>query len=302
MAAGGAVYFVYYHYNPSIVAAAIFVSLFGISTIIHIVQLSRRRTWYFIPFVLGGIAETIGYGGRIGSALQTPNWTLKPYIIQSLLLLISPAMFAASIYMILGRIVKRVDGAKYSVIPVRWLTKIFVASDILSFLLQGSGGGLLAVAKDLNAFNTGQNVIIGGLFVQLVGFSIFVVVASIFHRRIVACPTATSESTTVPWQRYLFVLYAVSGLILVRSIFRVIEYIQGWNGYLQSVEYWLYIFDAVLMFSTSALLNIFHPSSILPAKATDSSRTSYTSHEVEVRRAPSEERKPSREESSTTRI
>lgn len=48
-----------YHYNPSKIAAAIFIVLFAITTSIHIFQLVRKRTWYFIPFIIGGICKSI---------------------------------------------------------------------------------------------------------------------------------------------------------------------------------------------------------------------------------------------------
>ena len=43
------------------------------------------------------------------------------------------------------------------------------------------------------------------------------------------------------------VLYVASGLIFVRSLFRLIEYIEGNDGVLLSSEVYLYIFDALLM-------------------------------------------------------
>lgn len=49
--------YVFYQYEPSLVAATIFVVLFTITTAIHVFQLARKRTWYFIPFVIGGICE-----------------------------------------------------------------------------------------------------------------------------------------------------------------------------------------------------------------------------------------------------
>lgn len=58
---------------------------------------------------------------------------------QSLLILLAPALFAASIYIILGRIILMTDGERYSLVRQKWLTKIFVAGDVLSFLMQGSG-------------------------------------------------------------------------------------------------------------------------------------------------------------------
>jgi hypothetical protein len=67
------------------------------------------------------------------------EYTLGPYIMQSVLLLVAPALFAASIYMELGRIVLMVDGERHLFIRRTWLTKLFVAGDVLSFLMQSSG-------------------------------------------------------------------------------------------------------------------------------------------------------------------
>lgn len=73
------------------------------------------------------------------SAQQSPNWSIGPYVIQSTLLLVAPALFAASIYMELGRIIMMVKGERFALIRVNWTTKIFVAGDVLSFLMQASG-------------------------------------------------------------------------------------------------------------------------------------------------------------------
>lgn len=73
-------------------------------------------------------------------AMQEPGcWTLGPYIMQSLLILIAPALMAASIYMILGRIILLTDGEHHALIKRKWLTKTFVAGDVLSLLMQSSG-------------------------------------------------------------------------------------------------------------------------------------------------------------------
>jgi hypothetical protein len=55
-----------YEYRPSLAANAIFIALFGITLIIHLVQGFRWRTWFFtIAIFWGCTAEMIGYGGRI---------------------------------------------------------------------------------------------------------------------------------------------------------------------------------------------------------------------------------------------
>jgi hypothetical protein len=54
-------------------------------------------------------------------------------------ILLAPALFAASIYMILGRIILLVEGQDHSIIRPQWLTKIFVFGDVICFLLLGGG-------------------------------------------------------------------------------------------------------------------------------------------------------------------
>ena len=46
---------------------------------------------------------------------------------------------AASIYMILGRIILLTDGEIHAMLKRRWLTKTFVFGDVLSLFLQAAG-------------------------------------------------------------------------------------------------------------------------------------------------------------------
>ena len=64
---------------------------------------------------------------------------------QSALILIAPAFFAASIYMTLGMIIQMLDAQHSSIIRTRWLTKFFVTGDVLSFLMQASGMSMRSV-------------------------------------------------------------------------------------------------------------------------------------------------------------
>jgi hypothetical protein len=79
----------------------------------------------------------------------------------------------------------------------------------------------------LDAVTMGENIIIGGLVVQILFFSCFVVTAGLFHARLVRVPTGKSMQVYELWQRSLYSLYAGSGLIWVRCVFRLIEYAQG---------------------------------------------------------------------------
>ncbi|RDW80851.1 hypothetical protein BP5796_05549 [Coleophoma crateriformis] len=252
-----------YKYDPSFAAALIGASAFGITTLLHIFQLVKNKTWYFIPFVIGGLFEVIGYIGRIISSKQASGeWTLMPYLIQTLFLLLGPSLLSASIYMVLGRMIRVMGAESLSPIRVNWLTKIFVVGDVVSFLMQGSGGGMLAKATTTSATSLGNTIIKLGLLIQIVFFAFFMVVSVIFNIRLQRNPTLVSKSGEVPWTKLLYVLYAASFLILIRCIFRFLEYVQGQNGYLLEHEVYMYIFDAVLMFFAMSLFNICHPSSI----------------------------------------
>jgi hypothetical protein len=79
----------------------------------------------------------------------------------------------------------------------------------------------------LDSMTLGENVIIGGLVVQIIFFTCFVVTAGIFHARLVRVPTGKSMQVHSLWQRSLYSLYAGSVLIWVRCVFRLIEYAQG---------------------------------------------------------------------------
>jgi len=65
------------------------------------------------------------------------------------------------------------------------------------------------------------------------------------------------------WRKCFLVLYATSAFIMMRSIFRIAEYIGGSNGTLQSTEVYIYIFDAAPMYLVVTLFNIFHPSQVI---------------------------------------
>jgi hypothetical protein len=88
------------------------------------------------------------------------------------------------------------------------------------------------------------------------------------QRRLNAAPTPESFNPDIPWKKSLNMLYGVSVFIMIRSIFRVVEYIMGQNGYPLKHEWTLYIFDSLLMFLVTAIFYIQYPSK-LETKAND---------------------------------
>ncbi|KAL0935594.1 RTA1 domain-containing protein [Colletotrichum truncatum] len=244
-----------YRYTPSLPAAIVTAIVFAILTLLHVWRLYKARAFYFTAFTVGGLFQAIGYCGRIWGHFD--KFSIGGFVIQAILILVAPALYAASIYMILGRLIRTVRGEHLSLIPVNWVTRIFVTGDVFAFTLQAGGGGVQA-AGTLDLYKIGEKIIIAGLFVQIVIFGFFVITSLLFHYRLHKEPTLTAVRGTVPWKRHLYVLYVTSAIILIRSVFRVVEYLQGNNGYLISHEIYIYIFDALLMAMVMAIFLVWY--------------------------------------------
>jgi hypothetical protein len=107
---------------------------------------------------------------------------------------------------------------------------------------------------------TGSHIILAGLILQIVIFGFFIVVALVFHLRVRAMPTSQSQNPTIPWQKYLYILYITCGLILLRSFVRVAEFVEGFEGNIIEHEVYLYVFDAVPMLAVMVVFSIWYPS------------------------------------------
>ena len=69
---------------------------------------------------------------------------------------------------------------------------------------------------------------------------------------------------------------------MIRSLFRVIEYVTGTNGYLMAHEWPLYVFDTILMFGVLTLFFYYHPSRIPGLVSGNLSHIGVTSVEEEL--------------------
>ncbi|RBR12886.1 uncharacterized protein FIESC28_08377 [Fusarium coffeatum] len=220
--------------------------------------MAAAQLYHYDPsFIVALIAlvEAAGYAYR---ALSTRTSTL-PYAIQTFALLLGPTFMTASIYMMLSKIIIALDADTHSLVPVKGLPKVFIFCDLVSLAAQLTGAAYLIDATLVTQQRTAQLMIVGGLSFQIYFFGFFTSVLHIVHSRVVETPTRQSTGLTIPWKRWIIVLYLCCGFILVRSLYRVIEYATGPLGVVQSTEIYFYVFDAGSMFIVAALLNIFHP-------------------------------------------
>lgn len=99
----------------------------------------------------------------------------------------------------------------------------------------------------------------GGLGIQILFFGLFIITTALFHIRITKNPTARSFSVTGSWQQHIMALYATGALILIRSVFRMIEFGLGYDSVLMKHEAYLLALDGALMFIVAATFVWWHP-------------------------------------------
>lgn len=71
-------------------------------------------------------------------------------------------------------------GSGYSVLRPGWITPIFVTFDLLAIATQGIGSAIIfSNDTDVNKLQNGRSILIVGLFIQLVAFTVSVSVLPI---------------------------------------------------------------------------------------------------------------------------
>ncbi|KAH7201342.1 RTA1 like protein-domain-containing protein [Fusarium oxysporum] len=258
-----------YRYDPSLPAAIIFMVLYAISFgfhILHIIQFWKLKLYFFLPFLAGvlcwfalTISEAIGFCGRTISAAESPDYTNFPYVTQHMLLLIGPTCYVASLCMAIGQLIQVLDAEQYSPIKPKWLTKGLLVGDLLAMILQAVGGQKATDSKYAARRREGENILAVGFAVQILFLILFMAISGIFQHRAAKGLPLRSCSPAINWRKYLLVNHIANMLILVRSIYHLIGYGQGYNGELRSTEAYFYAFDALLMLVVSVIFNIFHP-------------------------------------------
>ncbi|KAM3065109.1 hypothetical protein ACMFMG_006132 [Clarireedia jacksonii] len=252
----GTMVIVFWEYRPSDTAALAFVALFGLLTIAHIAMMFIYRTWSFIPFILGGIAETFGYYSRYEAHTRVAE--LRPWILQNLLILAAAPFIAATVYMSLGRITGALGGHRK-----RALSKLYVLLDFVVLISQLIGT-VMPASGDPEAIAMSAKIILAGLIVQVVALAGFILIAYRGYQGIRSDPSEVVQGLRgVAWENYFRAIIVTTVLIVVRSIVRMVEYIQESDGYVISHEVFIYIFDAPLMWLCMVVFLLLHPGRLI---------------------------------------
>ncbi|KAI0422681.1 RTA-like protein [Xylaria grammica] len=182
-----------------------------------------------------------------------------PWILQNLLILASPPLLAATIYMTLGRVAIAVGARHYMPLSPRLLTPLYVVIDIGTLATQ-LAGSVLPASGDPSAIELSKKVVLGGLVAQLGALAVFIFITWLVKRRIKQSPTRIIlKDTSINWKNHFRAIMLVTLLIIVRSIVRTVEYLQGESGTVMSNEAFIYVFDAAPMWLVMATYLALHP-------------------------------------------
>ncbi|KAK5065259.1 hypothetical protein LTR84_001097 [Exophiala bonariae] len=274
-------------YCPSFEAAILFSVLFGLTTIAHITQAIIYRKRFAFVLIMGAIWECGGYVFRTLAVTQQKNSAFQ--IVQQLLILLAPLWINAYIYMLLGRMIHffLVDDRVFG-LRARRITKCFVWFDVIAFLIQASGGLMVTPEASVKTQKLGLNIYTAGVGVQLFFLAIFTSLAVGFQRRLkqqtLSLATRQSDSDSesqlqndmpreIPSpalaKKLLILMYVVMGLVILRNVYRLIEFSTGVDSTITKHEWYQYVWDAAPMFLASLVLNIVYPGKILQGPGAD---------------------------------
>ncbi|RHZ46407.1 RTA1 domain-containing protein [Aspergillus thermomutatus] len=253
-----------FDYVPNLAGNLLYLALFGTMLVANLGLGIYYRTWGYLVGMIGGLAlEVVGYVGRV--QLHYNPFPFDPFLEYLICLTIGPAFFSAAIYICLSRIVV-VYGEDISRLKPKTYTIIFVLCDLLSLVLQAAGGAITSTAdkdqRDLR--QTGINIMIAGLASQVASLGVFLCLCADFAWRLYKNPDKLNGSMhhirkTLKWKAFLIGLTVATLAIFVRSIFRVAELREGFNGPLANDEVTFMILEGAMMVIATLCLTVLHP-------------------------------------------
>ncbi|SPO47852.1 uncharacterized protein PSANT_05540 [Moesziomyces antarcticus] len=133
--------------------------------------------------------------------------------------------------------------SRFSFIPPRLVTRAFVCSDIVTFIVQVAAGGIQATGvQDL--VNVGDKLFLAGVAAQGASYVLFSVLITYALVQLVRGRQGSFSSLPAASKKFVIAIALSSLMIIIRSVYRIIEFAQGNDGYLVSQEKYLFGLDA----------------------------------------------------------
>ncbi|BGP38661.1 hypothetical protein JCM10450v2_002611 [Rhodotorula kratochvilovae] len=255
-------------YTPSVGLSVAGIVLYGASTLALWWMWARTgRKLYMLTLNISMATMTLGFILRI--VYNGDPASLGRYIVQYMFILLSPCAFLANNYLILSRLSQAMgpDGVHSLFLPAHRIGTIFIWSDVVTFLLQASGGGLTA-SSNASSTKLGKNIALAGLIIQLISYCLFTALLLVFGNNIrrrhayLAHPAQPfklgsyrfwAKDKVYDWRPLYWAVCLSCIGVIVRSFFRIVEYSEGYYGKLATGEGYFYTLDALPLWLAMSL-------------------------------------------------
>lgn len=164
---------------------------------------------------------------------------------------------AAVNYLVVGRLLQA-TGKCVGCLQARHVAKIFLASDLVGFLVQGGGGGLMSISDPAMA-DMGQKIVLFGLAFQIAFFAAFTYVT--YH---MWSSPRFGLANVAPLRPVFIGLFVTVALLFVRNAFRVAEFASGLDGYASTQEWVFFIFETLPIFCSFLAYSWWHFGWLIP--------------------------------------
>ncbi|KAL2069249.1 hypothetical protein VTL71DRAFT_15587 [Oculimacula yallundae] len=261
-----------YGYYPSLGGNILMVVIFAICALSQVfLGIKYRLRAYPIVVCLGCLGECIGYVGRV--MMHSNPWDRSGFIIQILLLIVSPSLLAAGLYLTLKHLVLHY-GPQYSRLTPKLYTWLFVACDAIGFLMQCIGGGIQSSADntDKKTLDMGNKIMVAGVTFQAVVMVVCALLSidfaiTLYRHRGERKETVRDASARGPkaFQFYMVSFIVAFLAILTRCIYRIPEMAGGWKNPLMRNEVEFMILDGTMIAVACILMTVAFPGIYFPA-------------------------------------
>ena len=223
----------FFGFDPDVNLCYVAIGVLAILTLILTYQNYKAPRKYMYMYVLtgSGLAEIAGYIGRIVT-INDPN--LPNFIFMDVFLLLTPNALAFVEYKTVSKLMQKMNIEKAFKIPAKWVARVFVFSDVVSFVVQSCAAGYLT-SGDADQEKVGKVVMLTGLAIQLFFFTGFLILM-------------THVFMKATGLRIVFLaLYIQMACLYARGVYRVVEFASDHSAQVNQHEYFFYIFDSLMV-------------------------------------------------------
>lgn len=205
-------------------------AIFAIYTVVITMYIWRRKDRWAICLPIGTLCSGVGY--LIRPSMTRANTSVALYAVQQFLVVISPCAFLAFNYLLYGRMILAVDAdfgkadldeealqsstltagqkltmihkaggpkrekSRFSFIPPRIVGRVFVWSDVVTFLIQCAAGGMQASggSNNPNLTEIGDKLFLAGVILQGISYILFTILITYATIKVVREGSGSSHS------------------------------------------------------------------------------------------------------------